>query len=364
MTTVLMCQQGIPFRLSPARIQMVDELIKRGSKVVLFFPGRVRETELKKKVKAVVDTSKMEAAAIRRQVREYKPDIVICFTQEDTQICFSLPYIMKNTTFYYYNLEIYVKSIKLKSANICSRFINRIDYLQNKLKEIIYVKGCEGIVIQDKLRKRILRKYGISHSRTWLIPNSYYRNEKEYHVSHKTGLIYSGTVGANFLGTFIEQVDDLEDIEITISGWYLTNRKLIHSPNIKFIKHNFSQEQYTEFISAYDIALLWYSDQSDDNVYNIGLASGKYFKHLSLGQPVISNRVPGLAEEIEKYKVGIVIDNVKELKAAVQKITENYDFYTENIKRVYDRKYDYGRASQIFFDYIIAKVREDKKANS
>ncbi len=361
MTTVLMCQQGIPFRLSPARTQMVDELIKRGSEVVLFFPGCVREMELKKKVKAVVDTKKMADAAIRRHVREYNPDIVICFTQEDTQVCFSLPHTMKNTTFYYYNLEIYVRSTKLKGTNICSKCLNKIDYLQNKLKEVIYTKGCEGIVIQDKLRRRILRKYGISHARTWLIPNSYYRNDIECHATHKTGLIYSGTVGANFLGTFIEQVDDLEDVEITISGWYLTNPKLMHNPNIKFIKQQFSQEQYTKFISAYDIALLWYSDRSDDNVYNIGLASGKYFKHLSLGQPVISNRVPGLAEEIEKYKVGIVIDDMKELKTAVQEITENYDFYVENIKRVYDKKYDYGRVSKSFFDYIVGKAKRDKK---
>ena len=49
MVTVLMCQQGIPFRLSPARTQMVDELIKRESEVVLFFTGSVREIELKKR---------------------------------------------------------------------------------------------------------------------------------------------------------------------------------------------------------------------------------------------------------------------------------------------------------------------------
>lgn len=361
MTTVLMCQQGIPFRVSPARTQMIDELIKRGSEVVLFFPGYVKERKIRKKIKAVINTTDMRITDIRRQVRKCSPDIVICFTQEDTQICFSLPYLMKDTDFYYYNLEIYVASSIRKDTNLYIKCRNIIDYLKNKMKEIIYVNGCEGIVIQDKLRKRILRKYGISHSRTWLIPNSYYRNEENYNTPHKTGLIYSGYVGTDMLGSFIEQADDLEDVEITVSGWQNINPQLIRKSNITFIKQNMSQEQYTEFISAYDIALLWYSNKTDDNVYNIGLASGKYFKHLSLGQPVIVNRVPGLAEEIEKYKVGIVINNIKELKGAVREIMENYDFYVKNIKRVYDKKYEYGRASQDFFEYMIGKAKEKKK---
>lgn len=359
MITALLCQQGIPFQVSPARTQMVDELIKRGSEVVLFFPGSVREMDLKKKVKEVVNTSKMTDASIRGKIRALNPNIVICFTQEDTQICFSLPYRMKHTTFYYYNLEIYVGLMTLKNTPVYTKWVNRIDYFMKKLEEKIYVRGCEGIVIQDKLRKRLLKKYGISHPQTWLIPNSYYNCEKNFSAPRKPGLIYSGYVGVDMLGSLTEQIEDLDGIEITVSGWRQVDPRLSRNKNIKFIRHNMSQEEYTEFISAYDIALLWYSASADENVYNVGLASGKYFKHLSIGQPVISNRVPGLAEEIEKYKVGIVIDSVKELKAAVQKITENYNFYTENIKRIYDRKYDYGRVSKPFFDYIIRKAKEE-----
>lgn len=362
MVTVLMCQQGVPFRLSPARTQMVDELIKRESEVVLFFPGSVREIELKKKVRMAVNTSNMSTASIRGEIRKCRPDIVICFTQEDTQICFSLPYIMKNTDFYYYNLEIYVGSTKLKNTNIYGRCVNRIDYLKNKRREMLYVKGCKGIVIQDRLRKGVLKKYGIAHPKTWLIPNSYYSNKVKYDTQRKHGLIYSGSVGADVLGTFIEKVDELEGVEITMSGWYFANPKLRNNPNVTFIKQKIPQRKYTEFISAYDVALIWYSDQSDDNVYNIGMASGKYFKHLSLGQPVISNRVPGLAEEIERYKVGVIVDEVNELKAAYEKIIENYDFYTENIKRVYEKKYDYGKVSKEFFDYITGKVKKNHKS--
>lgn len=361
LTTILMCQQGVPFQVSPARTQMIDELAERGSKVILFFPGSVRDVKLKKKVETIVNTSKMAASSIRKQIKKINPDVIICFTQEDTQICFSLPYIMRETDFYYYNLEIYVRSSKKREKNIYDQYINKLDYLQNKLKEILYVNGCLAIVVQDKLRKKILKKYWISHVRTWLIPNSYYSNDNKYNILHKTGLIYSGSVGPDVLGSFIENAGDLKNVEITISGWYRAGIPLKDNPNIKVIKQNLSQEKYTEFISAYDIALIWYSDKTDENVYNIGLASGKYFKHLSLGQPVIVNRVPGLAEEIEKYKVGVVIDSLSELENAVETIRADYDTYVQNIKRIYDKRYDYQKVSRRFFDFVIFHARVKKE---
>ena len=104
--------------------------------------------------------------------------------------------------------------------------------------------------------------------------------------------------------------------------------------------------------------MIWYSENTDDNVYNVGLSSGKYFKHLSIGQPVIVNRVPGLAEEIEKNKVGIVIDDLSELNDAVQTITENYCTYVNNIKNIYDKRYDYGKASRRFFDSVIYHAKK------
>ena len=48
-TVVIMCQQGIPFDLSPARTQIIDELSVRGTRVIVFFPGIVNEKRLELK---------------------------------------------------------------------------------------------------------------------------------------------------------------------------------------------------------------------------------------------------------------------------------------------------------------------------
>ena len=69
MTIVIMCQQGIPFDLSPARTQMIDELNERGGKVIVFFPGIVNEKKIRTKAGSIVNTSKMDNLSIRRKIK-------------------------------------------------------------------------------------------------------------------------------------------------------------------------------------------------------------------------------------------------------------------------------------------------------
>ena len=87
------------------------------------------------------------------------------------------------------------------------------------------------------------------------------------------------------------------------------------------------------------------------------------FKHLSIGQPIIVNNIPGLAEEVEKYKLGVVVHNVRELSAAVQTITADYDSYVKNIRKVYRTRYDYRKVSKKFFDSIISHAKTKKGKN-
>lgn len=356
LTTILMCQQGTLFSCSPARTQMVEELMRRGSKVVIFYPGNVDDEKLESKCEKIVNTKNMKISSIRNKIREINPNILVCSTIEDTDICYLLPYRMKNTDFYYYNLEIYVCSNRI-TINNGYNWINKIDYLQSKIKEILYVKRCSALVIQDKLRKKVSKKYWISHSNTWLIPNSYYSNFQKYNVPYKGGIIYSGSFLESMVGSLIGDINSFDNIEITLSGWGIAKGRLKRNPHIKVITQKLSQEDYSKFISAYDIALIWYSNQQDDNVYNIGLSSGKFFKHLSIGQPVIVNDVPGLADEVRKYKLGVVIKDLSELSMAVQTINSNYEFFVQNIKSVYDKKYDYKKVSKRFFDTIIDKAQ-------
>lgn len=359
-TAVIMCQQGIPFKLSPARTQIVEELNKRDVKVFAFFPGIVSEKTIRTKGNRVINTKAMKSTAIRKRIRKINPDIVICTTIEDAQICYSLPYVMKKTDFYYYNLEIYVRSRRWENRNFLYRCANKIDYAKNKIREIIYVKGCTAMVIQDKLRKTVSKRYGIAHPVTWLIPNSYSLGCNKCEVPHKDGVIYSGLMSNDVLEAFIQQASCIKDFQLTMSGWDCSEReRLKENPNIIVMQRQLSEDDYTRFLSAYDIALIWYESREDANIRNIGLSSGKFFKHLSLGQPVIVNDAPGLAEEIRKYKLGVVINSLNELADAVKTIYANYDFYVKNIERVYKAKYDFRKVSKRFFDAIVSEAKRE-----
>ena len=64
------------------------------------------------------------------------------------------------------------------------------------------------------------------------------------------------------------------------------NEALLIYPNIQY--HN---------------PLLLQNPASDANENDIGLSSGKLFRHLSIGQPVIVSPCPGLSSVVEKYKI-------------------------------------------------------------
>jgi glycosyltransferase involved in cell wall biosynthesis len=92
----------------------------------------------------------------------------------------------------------------------------------------------------------------------------------------------------------------------------------------------------------------------NDNIDNIGLSSGKLFKHLSLEQPVIAMDCPGLGRVVRKYKLGKTIHNVSEIKEAYEDIMKNYSLYQGNIRKVYQKKFDYDKVIQPFLKYLEA----------
>ena len=87
-TVVIMCQQGIPFDLSPARTQIIDELSVRGTRVIVFFPGIVNEKKIRTKASSIINTKRMDNLSIRRKIKSIDPDVVICTTIEDVKSCF------------------------------------------------------------------------------------------------------------------------------------------------------------------------------------------------------------------------------------------------------------------------------------
>lgn len=283
-------------------------------------------------------------------------DIVIAYEPRDAINLMRASKIKKSTKFVYYNLEVLHPCTKNLSEHAKEAF------LQQKYPEIIYNSNSTCLVIQDTIRAKLLQKNGINNEKTYLIPNSYYfaYNSQNIGNPNNRSLIFAGGLADWSIEQISNSLTIFKDIDITFSGWFFeenyanTIRQRIKDyNNITLIEKKFTLTEYTDLISKHGIGFVWYScAHSWDGITFIGRSSGKFFMYLSCGKPVIVQNLPGIAQDVQTYGLGIVIDRLEQLPEAVEEISNNYEFYQTNILKSYPQYFDYAIASKAFFDYL------------
>ena len=365
---VLMSLEGCDIEQSPAKYQLLSELSERGFETYVFCPGRLKRRKVGKIIESidhVINVEGMQGRSIRRKIININPHVVIATAYVNTAVIFNLPFRMKNTAFFYYNLEIYTPYLNkdIKKENFGFYVNYKFKYPINKIKEILYTKSVRAFTIQDSLRRNLSKKYYVWHPNTILIPNSYIFDESEIIPDWQSGIIYAGGIKRDFL---IKQFDDLKTVKnvpLTFSGvidqWCMERIKKLKrtNPNLKFKNQMLSINEYTDYMRTFAVGLVWYSSLKEDEAnYCIGMSSGKMFKHLSLGQPIIAVRCLGIAEVVNKYNLGVVIDNISELESAYNTIMRNYSYYRENVIRTYKNKFDFKKVIVPFIECIEESV--------
>lgn len=353
-----MCLQGVPYETSPARYQLVQGLKRKGYETYVFNYGRIKCWENRRNIDYFVNTVKLSQKEIRKKIENIMPEYIIVSTDDDIRILFPLLPVLKKTSFIYYNLEIFTQQREQgKYRNKEGRFypiLWRSGYIWNKTKEIIFTKKCKFFTIQDEVRKRISSKYFISHKNTILIPNSYVYDSNECVGAEAAGVIYSGILTRFRMEPLMKQLRDMPNVPLAFSGksdaWSREQFRILQATHsdIEFYEQSLSPEQHLAFIRQYAVGFVWYDHSRDDNEEYIGLASGKFFRHLSIGQPVIVSSTLGIRNIVNKYKLGIVIDDISQLKEAYEKIMERYSYYQDNIVNVYAEKFDFSNYINVF----------------
>jgi hypothetical protein len=359
---IIMCMQMNAIEVSPARYQLIKEMKERGIEIYLFLCGRlnIEARKIRKDIRYFLNTDGMNNKEIRRKIRQYNPDIVIAFTYEDTEIIYSLPLQLLSTDFYYFNLEInsfdyYLQPYKKHTWNY---WIKKIKYPFSVIKESFYTKNCELMVIQDETRKKIAQRYYISNKETIFIPNSYiFDSNIEFHAD-RSGIIYSGGARKKYLIDYLEGFYAVTSVPIVFSGsfddWSENEIRSLHrtNPNIRIEKQILECSEYTKYLQKYAVGLICYSKSDDDNINYIGLSSGKFFKHLSLGQPVIVIGHSRISYEVKRYGLGIVVEDALQIEYAYTKIMERYNYYQQNVIQTYQDKYDFKKVIAPFLDKL------------
>lgn len=358
---ILMSLEMTPLEWSPAKYQLLEELSNRGFETYLFTPAKLKHRRNYAWINHVVNTKNMSDRDIQKRILNIAPHAVIATIYIDTSAIYKLPYRMKNTAFYYYNLEIctpYLNKV-VRKENFQHYLKYKMKYPLYKSKEILYTRKVKLFTIQDALRMRLSEKYHIKHPNVLLIPNSYLFDESKIIPEGQSGVVYTGGIKRDFLLGQMKDLVAVSKTPLTFSGrvdlWCKREMKKLRSTNsnIKLVEQVLSIDEYTKYLQQFAVGLVWYSPlQEDEANYYIGLSSGKMFKHLSLGQPVIATKCCGITEVVNKYKLGVVINNISELDSAYEEIMGNYTFYRQNVIRIYKKKFDFKKVIAPFIKCI------------
>ncbi len=285
--------------------------------------------------------------------------LIFAFEPRDAIACSFASFFNKHCKYIYYNLEIQEYDFSSNESKLL-KFLKMASQVIRKKLETLYSQNAYALVIQDKVRLEILKKHGISNSKYYFIPNSYMSENIECSkVKHKDkgDLLYCGGLEKWSISSMIDSLPRMESLRLTFSGWsrdnYLsTVEQKLQSLGVKVYKQKLSLEDYKELIRNYDVGLVWYSDLSSDNVRYMGRSSGKYFMFLSQGKPVIVQNLPGLADDVKQYSLGVVLESLDQLNEAMKEIMENYADYQRNVIKTYKDVYAYENASKTFFNEI------------
>ena len=122
--------------------------------------------------------------------------------------------------------------------------------------------------------------------------------------------------------------------------------------NRKYIEN----DEVVESLSNYEIGFCFYNFNVPvirNNYFNYATApSGKMFKYLAAGVPVVASNIIGF-KFVTEFQCGILIDNLNpiEINNAIIKIRNNYDFYVANTIKT-AKHFSFDKAIEPYLEFI------------
>jgi hypothetical protein len=268
----------------------------------------------------------------------------------------------KKIPFAYFSMELV--DVKKK----CPRFVSCLLYLFPTLQS----EMLKFLVIQDTSRAEALKKYFNLVDKVFILPNSYigctseastFAHEKFNIPANKKILLYTGAIErwsydihlAKYLSKLLN-----DDYVLLLSGFSRDNYMdmvveeyagLVKEKKVVINTEILNESDYTELVKSATIGLVWYkkldtslcTDVEVENIYLVGLSSGKLCKYLSCSIPVVAPSFYACYKEfVEDKKVGKVSDYGEEIVDKILEISSNYGFYKCNAESVYRDELEYS----------------------
>jgi|KBSSwiStaDraftv2_1062776.scaffolds.fasta_scaffold27578_4 glycosyltransferase involved in cell wall biosynthesis len=372
---ILILFHGEHIAYSPTVIQLYDELSKKYDVTITAeFPRGFNNQKLQDrnviyhryfKVKTryfywvlfkIVSLFNKEALYFRINKINYK--------QYFFRFCFIKKVLKKNA---------YKRVISVDTMNVlfCSVMKRKTDFLSLELCvdeeyfSLIDIKYLECVLIQSTERYQYLLKN--NKVRTFYVQNApIYKNIPI--KKNRVGLIYGGSA-YDELGFYhcLNYLAEYSDEKMTVQGAImkkdfdkvkLNYHYLLEENRLLINKNYLDNDEVVKFLSDFEIGFCFYNFDVPvirDNYFNYASApSGKMFKYLAAGVPVVASDIIGF-KFVNEFECGVLLENLdpKEIRKAIIKIRKNYSFYVENsIKAA--KFYSFDKAISPYLDFIEA----------
>lgn len=139
----------------------------------------------------------------------------------------------------------------------------------------------------------------------------------------------------------------------TIRQLYIEKVRLIGKNNLCLsLDPVLFSELHTVFNSAQIGLVIYNTDNEDENFSSIGAASGKLYQYIKYGLPIIASKLEGLEKIVAEHDLGIIVNSPIEIPLAIEKICLNYQYYSNNAKRAFEKKLNID----IYLDDVYEKI--------
>ncbi len=291
--------------------------------------------------------------SVSQAVLRHKFDAIFVYDTMDAISSFFIHLIKRRMKFkvIYYNLEV--------------RFFDYENILKREVGwflEQLFILSADFFVGLSPIRLRLAEKVFKIPGKKFVIPNSFDFEAKKIkrRIYGKPKVLYAGGIEDELLQGIVSEVKG-KNFDFVLHGVskYGLDRiskeiKSSRGKNVKLVERFIPDyKEFREFVEKFDIGFVWYSTDTINDTF-ASWSSGKYFRYLSLGKPVIVRALPEIAETTKRNSFGIPIYSFSEIQDAVSEISSNYSFYVNGILRNY-RKFEFSHNFERLYREIVKK---------
>ncbi|MDQ2747665.1 MAG: hypothetical protein M3T96_10440 [Acidobacteriota bacterium] len=251
--------------------------------------------------------------------------------------------------------QILKKRVEFLSLEIVpnDKFYNQCDF-----------ENVNSVIIQTK--ERYAHLFGERRFKTFFVQNAPVYVESAA-PKERRNLVYCGTAWAafgfyrclEFLRTFPEYVLHVKGAlpladEARIKAEY---QDLTADGRLVFDREYLDDARVVDYLRQFRAGFCFYDFTLEpiDNFNYRSAPSGKMFKYMAAGVPVIGQEILGM-QPVKEFDGGVLIKDLQPLtiKNAVAKIEANFDYYSRNCRHA-AAHYSFDKTAQPLIDYLAAQ---------